>query len=105
MPVLDGLAAMRRIRGKETAGEGLLGAAMKTGARGCNRLPIIAVTANVRKEQIDAAMDAGADRVMQKPFKAADLVYMMKSLLPQVTAPRIDPPTPGLAEKGDGLIP
>jgi signal transduction histidine kinase/AmiR/NasT family two-component response regulator len=105
MPVLDGLAAMRRIREKEEAEEGLLGEAIKLGARGGDRLPIIAVTANVRKEQIDAAMNAGADRVMQKPFKAADLVYMMKSLLPQVTTPRIDPPTPGLMEKGDGLIP
>jgi signal transduction histidine kinase/CheY-like chemotaxis protein len=105
MPVLDGLAAMRRIREKEVAEEGLLGEAMKMGARGGDRLPIIAVTANVRKEQIDAAMDAGADRVMQKPFKAAKLVYLMKSLLPQIVTPRIDPPTPGLAEKGDGLIP
>ena len=105
MPVLDGLAAMRRIREKEVSAEGLLGEAMQIGVRGGDRLPIIAVTANVRKEQIDAAMDAGADRVMQKPFKAADLVYMMKSLLPQVTTPRIDPPTPGLAENGDGLIP
>lgn len=105
MPVLDGLAAMRSIRQKELAEEGLLGEAMKLGARGGDRLPIIAVTANVRKEQIDNAMAAGADRVMQKPFKAADLVYMMKSLLPQVTTPRIDPPTPGLADKGDGLIP
>lgn len=105
MPVLDGLKAMRKIREKEIAQEGLLGEAMKIGARGGDRLPIIAVTANVRKEQIDAAIDAGADRVMQKPFKAADLVYMMKSLLPQVTTPRIDPPTPGLTERGDALIP
>ncbi|KAF3040586.1 hypothetical protein E8E11_005475 [Didymella keratinophila] len=105
MPVLDGLAAMRRIREKEDAEEGLLGEPIKLGAKGGDRLPIIAVTANVRKEQIDAAMNAGADRVMRKPFKAADLVYMMKSLLPQVTTPRIDPPTPGLVEKGDGLIP
>ncbi|KAJ4322435.1 hypothetical protein N0V94_002422 [Neodidymelliopsis sp. IMI 364377] len=105
MPVLDGLAAMRRIRQNEIAEEGLLGEAMALGARGGERLPIIAVTANVRKEQIDAAMTAGADRVMQKPFKAADLVYMMKSLLPQVATPKIDPPTPGLADKCDGLIP
>ncbi|KAF2627564.1 hypothetical protein BU25DRAFT_439973 [Macroventuria anomochaeta] len=105
MPVLDGLAAMRKIREKEVAEEGLLGEAMKLGARGGDRLPIIAVTANVRKEQIDAAMTAGADRVMQKPFKAADLVYMMKSLLPQVPTPRTDLPTPGLTDKGDGLIP
>jgi hypothetical protein len=42
---------------------------------------------------------------MQKPFKAADLVFMMKSLLPQQAPPDIDPPTPGLAEKSDALIP
>ncbi|KAF1926275.1 autoinducer 2 sensor kinase/phosphatase luxQ [Didymella exigua CBS 183.55] len=105
MPVLDGLAAMRKIREKENTEEGLLGEAMKLDARGGDRLPIIAVTANVRKEQIDTAMEAGADRVMQKPFKAADLVYMMKSLLPQVTTPKIDSPTPDWTKKGDGLIP
>lgn len=43
---------------------------------------------------------------MQKPFKAGDLVYMMKSLLPDTTPPpNIDPPTPGLAIRSDGLIP
>ncbi|KAJ8114751.1 hypothetical protein OPT61_g3436 [Boeremia exigua] len=105
MPVLDGLAAMRKIREKEMAGEGLFGEALKLGTRDRDRLPIIAVTANVRKEQIDAAMKAGADRVMQKPFKAADLVYMMKDLLPQIVTPIVDPPTPGLVERGDALIP
>ncbi|KAH6642955.1 hypothetical protein C7974DRAFT_302678 [Boeremia exigua] len=105
MPILDGMAAMRKIREKEIAEEGLLGEDIKRGARDGDRLPIIAVTANVRKEQIDAAMAAGADRVMQKPFKAADLVYMMKSLLPLVTTPRIDPPTPGLIDPGDALVP
>jgi CheY-like chemotaxis protein len=71
-------------------------------------LPIIVVTANVRKEHIDTAMAAGADRVMQKPFKAADLVYMMKSLLPHETTPEIpaiEPPTPGLGERSNGLVP
>ena len=48
MPVLDGLGAMRRIRQREA----VLGSTA--------RLPIIAVTANVRKEQIDTAIGAGA---------------------------------------------
>lgn len=33
---------------------------------------------------------------MQKPFKAKDLVYMMKGLVPQVT-------TPGVNEQMNGL--
>ncbi|KAF1851401.1 putative histidine kinase-like protein M3YPp [Cucurbitaria berberidis CBS 394.84] len=105
MPVLDGLDAMRQIRKKEMAGEGLLGRAIGSRPNMSARLPIIAVTANVRKEQIDTAITAGADRVMQKPFKAADLVHMMKSLLPQKAPSTIDPPTPGVGEKSDGLIP
>jgi signal transduction histidine kinase/CheY-like chemotaxis protein len=81
MPVLDGLAAIQAIRKKEASEE-----IADEGLR-VDRLPIIAVTANVRKEQIDTAIAAGADRVMQKPFKARDLVYMIKSLLPQVEVP------------------
>ncbi|KAH7394557.1 hypothetical protein BKA66DRAFT_411005 [Pyrenochaeta sp. MPI-SDFR-AT-0127] len=101
MPVLDGLGAIRRLRENELAGEGRVGQARRSGAR----LPVIAVTANVRKEQIDTAIAAGADRVMRKPFKAADLVYMMRSLLPQVALLVVDPPTPGLGEPSNGLIP
>ncbi|KAF2799727.1 hypothetical protein K505DRAFT_356319 [Melanomma pulvis-pyrius CBS 109.77] len=94
MPVLNGIDAMREIRKREREGEGLLGARMGP------RLPMIAVTANVRQEQIDTALSAGANRVMQKPFKAADLVYMMQGLVPQVTTtPNTAPPTPGLDER------
>jgi signal transduction histidine kinase/ActR/RegA family two-component response regulator len=93
MPVLDGLEAMRKFREREVnQGRPI-------------RLPIIAVTANVRKEQIDTAIAAGADRVMQKPFKAADLVFMMKSLIPQLPPLSIDPPTPGLGNRSSALVP
>lgn len=57
MPVLDGLTATRSIRQRELAGEGLLG---KTGSRAGTRIPVIAVTANVRDEQIKAAIEAGS---------------------------------------------
>lgn len=63
MPVLNGLAAMQEIRKREVDGEGLLGQAMEVGPRGGVRLPIIAVTANVRQEQIDTAIAAGAVRL------------------------------------------
>jgi CheY-like chemotaxis protein len=49
MPVLDGLGAMREIRRRE-----------KEQVYASERLPVIAVTANVRKEQIDTAIAAGA---------------------------------------------
>ncbi|KAF2819036.1 hypothetical protein CC86DRAFT_307940 [Ophiobolus disseminans] len=68
MPIMDGLACTREIRALEKAGT-LLG-----------RVPIIAVTANARPAQIESAMAAGADRVMQKPYKAADLVTLMREL-------------------------
>ncbi|CAN9093973.1 unnamed protein product [Alternaria alternata] len=94
MPVLDGLGAMREIRRRE-----------KEQVYASERLPVIAVTANVRKEQIDTAIAAGADRVMQKPFKAADLVSMMKSLMPQLAPSSIEPPTPGLGLQSSALVP
>ncbi|KAH7086354.1 histidine kinase-like ATPase [Paraphoma chrysanthemicola] len=74
MPVLDGLATMREIRQRERTGRGLLRSSTGPKIGAGARLPLIAVTANVRQEQIDTAISAGADRVMQKPFKAADLV-------------------------------
>ncbi|KAL5381608.1 hypothetical protein DPSP01_007056 [Paraphaeosphaeria sporulosa] len=100
MPVLNGLEATKAIRKREADDEGLLSQAMAIGSRGGARLPIIAVTANVRQEQIDTALAAGADRVMQKPFKAADLVHMMKGLVPQVVTPATEPSTPSLVERG-----
>lgn len=56
MPVLDGLSAIRKIREKE-----LTDGADQELPYGA--LPIIAVTANVRKEQIDMAIASGAVRM------------------------------------------
>jgi CheY-like chemotaxis protein len=67
--VMDGLTCTREIRDLERVGK-LQG-----------KLPIIAVTANVREEQIESAMAAGADLVVQKPFKAADLIASMRDLV------------------------
>ncbi|KAF2494820.1 putative histidine kinase HHK15p [Lophium mytilinum] len=73
MPIMDGLECTMEIRKRQE--KGLVP----------SPLPIIAVTANVRQEQIESAMVAGADRVMQKPFKAADLVHMMSDLVSPVS--------------------
>lgn len=41
---------------------------------------------------------------MQKPFKAIDLVRMMKELVPQVGTPSSEPSTPGLIGPLSGML-
>jgi len=55
MPVLDGLEATRCIRRKEAD-------------RSLPRIPILALTANVQKDDIDACLAAGMDGFLSKPF-------------------------------------
>ncbi|KAL8846112.1 MAG: hypothetical protein Q9221_008780 [Calogaya cf. arnoldii] len=57
MPVMDGLTCARKIR--QLQREGTIR----------QHVPLIAVTANARKEQIDSTIEAGMDDVMTKPFK------------------------------------
>jgi CheY-like chemotaxis protein len=89
MPVMDGLECTREIRRLERE------------KRGVDRKPIIAVTANARREQVEEALRNGAvsspfflslpkrlanrsvlmmrqDAVMQKPFKTSDLVNAIR---------------------------
>lgn len=60
MPVLDGLATMREIRQRERTSRGLLRSSTGPKIGAGARLPLIAVTANVRQEQTDTAISAGA---------------------------------------------
>jgi CheY-like chemotaxis protein len=69
MPIMDGLTCIRRIRALELAGE-IFG-----------HVPVIAITANARNEQIAAAIDAGMDSVVTKPFTIKDLVPQMEALV------------------------
>ena len=84
MPVMDGLTASRTIREFEVTG-------VIT-----RHVPIIAVTANARKEQIDTCLQAGMvsllhiflaslimfqDDVMPKPFRVAELTAKIEKLL------------------------
>ncbi|KAL8972041.1 MAG: hypothetical protein Q9183_000758 [Haloplaca sp. 2 TL-2023] len=68
MPVMDGLTCAREIRELETTG-GII-----------RHVPIIAVTANARSEQIDTALASGMDDVVSKPFRIPDLVPKMERL-------------------------
>ena len=69
MPVLDGLAATKRLR--ELEREGKLKA----------RQTILGITANARAEQLQAAMQSGMDDVVVKPFRVPDLLAKMHHLM------------------------
>ncbi|RDW82507.1 putative histidine kinase M3YPp [Coleophoma cylindrospora] len=71
MPVMGGLACVRRIR--ELQNEGTI----------IGHIPVIAVTANARSEQIAVAREAGMDSVVTKPFRIPELIPEMDKLLRQ----------------------
>ena len=72
MPTMDGLTCIRHIRSKQLRGE----------IRG--HVPVIAVTANARREQIASAIEAGMDEVVTKPFRIPELVPQMRKLVAEV---------------------
>ena len=63
MPRLDGLEATRLLR-----------------SRGCH-LPIIALTADATTERRSAALDAGCDTYLSKPFESDDLIAAIHTLM------------------------
>ncbi|CAI6342165.1 unnamed protein product [Periconia digitata] len=69
MPIMNGLEATSQIRQLESSG-----------ALSC-RIPVIGVTANVRQQQIQMAMDAGMDDVVSKPFRVAELMGRMRGIV------------------------
>lgn len=69
MPEMDGLTAIGRIRDMER--EGVLK----------GHVPVIAVTANVRDEQTKAAIEAGMDDVVSKPFRVLELLAKIRAVL------------------------
>ena len=69
MPVMDGLTAIRLIRAHEAAGRR-------------PRTPILALTADVEPEHVDASAEAGADGHLTKPVTAAALLEAVQRALP-----------------------
>lgn len=72
MPTMDGLTCIRLIREKQTTGEIT------------KHVPVIAVTANARSEQIHIAIEAGMDQVVTKPFRIPELLPQMRTLVAEV---------------------
>jgi CheY-like chemotaxis protein len=69
MPEMNGLECVACIRNMEAEGKIL------------NHVPVIAVTANVRGEQIATARDSGMDDVVSKPFRIPELLRKIEGLL------------------------
>jgi CheY-like chemotaxis protein len=68
MPIMDGLTCTRRIRSMEASGQ-LIG-----------HVPIISVSANARREQVEQAREAGVDDAISKPFRVPELMSMIRGL-------------------------
>ncbi len=75
MPVMDGLAATREIRARETA-------------ENRPRTPIVALTANAMNHQIKDYVDAGMDAHVAKPIEPALLFQVVKTVLTDAAAGR-----------------
>ncbi|KAI5467336.1 hypothetical protein BGZ63DRAFT_23770 [Mariannaea sp. PMI_226] len=69
MPVMDGMTCARKIR--ELEREGTI----------VKHIPIIAVTAYARPEQIESAKAAGIDDVISKPFRIPELIPKIEELV------------------------
>ncbi|KAI9047730.1 hypothetical protein LZ554_008440 [Drepanopeziza brunnea f. sp. 'monogermtubi'] len=69
MPIMDGLTCARMIREFEADGTIV------------RHVPIIAVTANARLEQIEMAMAAGMDNLVSKPFRMPELIPKIDELV------------------------
>lgn len=77
MPVLGGLETVKRIRSLQSEGSVI------------GHIPVIAVTANARSEQIAVAIDHGMDSVVTKPFRIPELVPQMEELVSRVQQGKI----------------
>ncbi|KAJ4290740.1 hypothetical protein N0V88_006489 [Collariella sp. IMI 366227] len=69
MPVMDGILCTKEIRRLEALGVITV------------HIPIIAVTAYARPEQVDAAKAAGVDDVISKPFRISELIPKIEELV------------------------
>ncbi|TIA50996.1 hypothetical protein D6C83_04664 [Aureobasidium pullulans] len=69
MPIIDGMTCTKMIRQAQQDGEIT------------NHIPIIAVTANARSEQLQAAIDVGMDDGISKPFRIDDLEKIIEKVV------------------------
>ena len=88
MPEMDGLAATRAIRGDPALHD----------------LPIIAMTANAMKADLDACLDAGMNDHITKPIERKALLQTLRRWLPARQKPAASVASPAPAASGaDGV--
>jgi len=97
MPEMDGIEATQRIRAAERSGEFQ------------GRLPIIAMTANVMREAVEACREAGMDDVLPKPFQRSQTIDALARWLKPIAGAAVAPASPGAsprarAEPADSAI-
>ncbi|KAH8900446.1 hypothetical protein GQ53DRAFT_128251 [Thozetella sp. PMI_491] len=68
MPVMDGITCVKQIRALQRSGEIV------------RHVPILAVSANVRSEQVRQALEAGMDDSIGKPFRVVELLPKIDQL-------------------------
>ena len=85
MPVMDGLACARQIRALQAKGA-IVG-----------HVPIMAVSANARSEQVAQARDAGMDDAIAKPFRIPELMAKLETLIKGQGPSLVVSPSTGLA--------
>ncbi|KAI1609366.1 sensory transduction histidine kinase [Exophiala viscosa] len=73
MPVMDGQTCAKKLREMQSSGELVA------------HIPVIAVTANARAEQIEMTLKSGIDDVVSKPFRIPDLVPKIKDVIEKVS--------------------
>lgn len=78
MPIMDGLTCVKKIR--ELQKEGVI----------TRHVPVIAVTANARSEQIATAKESGMDSVVTKPFRVPELLPEMERQVRKGEARRVE---------------
>lgn len=88
MPIMDGLSCSREIRRLQSEGTIV------------RHVPVIAVTANARMEQIETAMAAGMDDVVSKPFRIPELIPKIEELVTKSPPPTV-PPLPVIPTLSD----
>jgi two-component system, sensor histidine kinase and response regulator len=72
MPEIDGFTATREIRRREGAQK---------------HVPIVALTANALAGDRERCLAAGMDDYLQKPFNESELARVMRTFVPEITAP------------------